>query len=110
MPKVSPNKTWEGFLGGWATTALIIWFVGPYFLPIGGWPVAVVAQTPPLAGGGLAVGGGGDNPAAGGLRRRRDHVGDQARPGRQGHQPHHSRPWRCPGPDRQPDLHRAALF
>jgi phosphatidate cytidylyltransferase len=50
MPKVSPNKTWEGFLGGWATTALIIWFVGPYFLPIGGWPLAVVATTLPLAG------------------------------------------------------------
>jgi phosphatidate cytidylyltransferase len=50
MPKVSPNKTWEGFLGGWATTALLVWFVGPFFLPITGWPLAVIAASLPLAG------------------------------------------------------------
>jgi phosphatidate cytidylyltransferase len=50
MPKVSPNKTWEGFLGGWATTALLIWFLGPFFLPLRGGALAVVAASLPLAG------------------------------------------------------------
>ena len=50
MPKVSPNKTWEGFLGGWATTVLLVWFLGPFFLPIRGWPLAVIAASLPLAG------------------------------------------------------------
>jgi phosphatidate cytidylyltransferase len=49
-PKVSPNKTWEGFLGGWATTALLIWFVGPYFLPLRGLPLAILAASMPVAG------------------------------------------------------------
>ncbi len=50
LPKVSPNKTWEGFLGGWATTAALIWFVGPWFLPLSGLGLAVMAVTLPLAG------------------------------------------------------------
>jgi phosphatidate cytidylyltransferase len=49
-PKVSPNKTWEGFIGGWATTALLIWFVGPDFLPLRGWPLAILAASMPVAG------------------------------------------------------------
>ena len=28
LPKVSPNKTWEGFLGGWVGTGLLIFFLG----------------------------------------------------------------------------------
>jgi len=28
MPTVSPNKTWEGFIGGWITTGVLIWFLG----------------------------------------------------------------------------------
>lgn len=50
MPKVSPNKTWEGFLGGWATTAALIWFVGPFFLPLSGIGLAIMAVSLPLAG------------------------------------------------------------
>ena len=50
MPKVSPNKTWEGFLGGWATTAALIWFVGPLFLPISGVGLATLAIFLPVAG------------------------------------------------------------
>ena len=50
MPTVSPNKTWEGFLGGWVTTSLLIWFVGPLLSPLSGWGLAVVAATLPLAG------------------------------------------------------------
>ena len=30
VPKVSPNKTWEGFLGGVASTAILCAIAGPY--------------------------------------------------------------------------------
>lgn len=50
MPTVSPNKTWEGFLGGWILTAALIVVAGPFFTPLAGvglWTVAVIL---PLAG------------------------------------------------------------
>jgi phosphatidate cytidylyltransferase len=50
MPRVSPNKTWEGFLGGWATCAALIWFAGPLFAPLHGWPLAILAASLPVAG------------------------------------------------------------
>lgn len=52
IPKVSPNKTWEGFIGGWVTTGAVIWFLGPLFLPLAmdGFGRAVLAITLPLAG------------------------------------------------------------
>lgn len=50
IPKVSPNKTWEGFLGGWATTAALIWFVGPLFTPLQGIGLATMALVLPVAG------------------------------------------------------------
>lgn len=50
MPRVSPNKTWEGFLGGWATTAVLIWLLGPIFTPLSGLGLATLALTLPLAG------------------------------------------------------------
>ena len=34
MPTVSPNKTWEGFLGGLVTTAAVAAFAGPYLTPM----------------------------------------------------------------------------
>ncbi|MDQ0464786.1 phosphatidate cytidylyltransferase [Caulobacter ginsengisoli] len=49
-PTVSPNKTWEGFIGGWVSTAALIWFVGPLFLPVQGGALATIAVTLPLAG------------------------------------------------------------
>jgi phosphatidate cytidylyltransferase len=49
-PKVSPNKTWEGFIGGWITTAALIWFVGPYFAPLHGAGRGWIAAALPLAG------------------------------------------------------------
>lgn len=49
-PTVSPNKTWEGFLGGWVSTAALIWFLGPYFAPLHGIGLAVIAASLPLAG------------------------------------------------------------
>ena len=50
MPKVSPNKTWEGFIGGWITTSALIWFVGPLFAPIQGLGLATIPPSLPLAG------------------------------------------------------------
>ncbi len=49
-PTVSPNKTWEGFLGGWATTAALIWFLGPVFSPLSGVGLATLAIFLPIAG------------------------------------------------------------
>lgn len=49
-PKVSPNKTWEGFLGGWATTAALIWFIAPLFTPLSGLGLAILAAALPVAG------------------------------------------------------------
>lgn len=37
LPSVSPKKTWEGFLGGLATTGCVAALVGPYLTPM---PVA----------------------------------------------------------------------
>jgi len=34
IPKVSPNKTWEGFLGGMMTITLVAAFLGPYLTPL----------------------------------------------------------------------------
>jgi phosphatidate cytidylyltransferase len=50
MPRVSPNKTWEGFLGGWATCAALVWFAGPLFAPLRGGPLAILAAALPVAG------------------------------------------------------------
>lgn len=33
-PKVSPNKTWEGFLGGVFTIAILSYFVAPWLTPL----------------------------------------------------------------------------
>lgn len=50
MPTVSPNKTWEGFLGGWGTTAALIWLIGPIYAPLAGLNLAIMALLLPLAG------------------------------------------------------------
>ena len=34
IPKVSPNKTWEGFVGGLLTITLVAGFVAPYLTPL----------------------------------------------------------------------------
>jgi len=34
VPKVSPNKTWAGFLGGVATTVLLSTLIAPYLTPL----------------------------------------------------------------------------
>jgi phosphatidate cytidylyltransferase len=94
LPTVSPNKTWEGFLGGWVLTAALIWFLAP------------VLHAPDA----FACGAGSLCPAAGRVRRRCHHERGQARPRGQGHQPTDPRPRRRAGPDRQPDLYRPPLF
>ena len=50
IPKVSPNKTWEGFLGGWAAPAVLIWLLAPVFTPLEGVGRALTAALLPLAG------------------------------------------------------------
>lgn len=50
LPKVSPNKTWEGFLGGWVLTAALIGWLAPHFTPLTGWPIWLTAAILPLAG------------------------------------------------------------
>ena len=49
-PKVSPNKTWEGFIGGWVSTGALIWFLGPAFTPMRGIGLATLAFGLPIAG------------------------------------------------------------
>jgi phosphatidate cytidylyltransferase len=49
-PLVSPNKTWEGAIGGWITTGLVIWFLGPVFTPLTGIGLATAAIALPVAG------------------------------------------------------------
>ena len=49
-PKVSPNKTWEGFIGGWVLTAGLILLIGPIFSPLKGPGLWIIAVTLPLAG------------------------------------------------------------
>ena len=49
-PRVSPNKTWEGFLGGWALPALLILALGPLFTPLRGLGLWTVAASLPVAG------------------------------------------------------------
>jgi phosphatidate cytidylyltransferase len=49
-PKVSPNKTWEGFLGGWVATSALILLTGPVFTPLHGLGLWTVALSLPVAG------------------------------------------------------------
>lgn len=50
MPRVSPNKTWEGFLGGFVLTGALILWLGPIYTPLNGIGLWLVAFTLPLAG------------------------------------------------------------
>ena len=68
IPKVSPNKTWEGLVGGVATTTLAAALLAPLLTPFS--PVAFPA------------GGHADRHRR--ILRRRDDLGGQARPGGKG--------------------------
>ena len=49
-PKVSPNKTWEGAIGGFLTTTAIFVLLAPYFTPLTFWPSVIVGLLLPVAG------------------------------------------------------------
>jgi phosphatidate cytidylyltransferase len=50
IPKVSPKKTWEGFLGGVATTTLLAWGLAPLLTPLVGWEAPAAGLLIGLAG------------------------------------------------------------
>lgn len=50
IPKVSPNKTWEGFLGGWALTTALILAAAPWLTPLRGIGLWTIALALPVAG------------------------------------------------------------
>ena len=49
-PTVSPNKTWEGAIGGWLTTAIVFYFLAPYFTPLSSVEAALMGVLVPMAG------------------------------------------------------------
>ncbi|MDR3393908.1 MAG: phosphatidate cytidylyltransferase [Parasulfuritortus sp.] len=50
IPKVSPKKTWEGFLGGVATTTATAWLLAPLLTPLTGWEAPAAGLLIGLAG------------------------------------------------------------
>lgn len=50
LPSISPNKTWAGFLGGMAATALTVVLLAPAFTGLPGRAVAILALLLPVAG------------------------------------------------------------
>jgi phosphatidate cytidylyltransferase len=50
IPKVSPKKTWEGFLGGMATTTVLAWLLAPLLTPLTGWEAPAAGLLIGLAG------------------------------------------------------------
>jgi phosphatidate cytidylyltransferase len=49
-PKVSPNKTWEGAIGGWLTSAVVFYFLAPYFTPLEPIHAAIMGLVVPMSG------------------------------------------------------------
>ncbi len=49
-PKVSPNKTWEGAIGGWLTTATVFYLLAPYFTPLTPLHAAIMGVLVPMSG------------------------------------------------------------
>ena len=92
-PTVSPKKTWEGLIGGVATTIVVAALIGPYLTPMD-WRWSALA---------------GAHPRRLGLSRRHYAVGGEARSRRQGYRRADPRPWRHSRPGRQPHLCRAGL-
>lgn len=49
-PSVSPNKTWEGAIGGWLTTAVVFYVLAPVFTPLSPVHAAIMGIVVPMAG------------------------------------------------------------
>jgi phosphatidate cytidylyltransferase len=49
-PKVSPNKTWEGAIGGWVTAAVVFYLLAPYFTPLSPMHAAIMGVVVPMSG------------------------------------------------------------
>ena len=49
-PTVSPNKTWEGAIGGWLTTAVVFYLLAPYFTPLTPPHAAIMGVLVPMSG------------------------------------------------------------
>ena len=50
IPRVSPGKTWAGFLGGVVTTSVAGYFLAPYLTPLAGWHQAAAGALIATAG------------------------------------------------------------
>ncbi len=50
VPRVSPGKTWAGFLGGLASSAVLAGLIGPWLTPLGWLPSAGLGALLALAG------------------------------------------------------------
>lgn len=50
IPRVSPNKTWEGLVGGVATTTALAWLLAPYLTPLTGWQAPLAGLIIGLSG------------------------------------------------------------
>lgn len=50
IPTVSPNKTWEGAIGGFATTAIVFVVLAPFFTPLAFWPSVLIGTVLPVLG------------------------------------------------------------
>lgn len=50
IPAISPNKTWEGLVGGVVTTTVAGWLMAPYLTPLTGWQAPAAGLLIGLAG------------------------------------------------------------
>ncbi|MCV6604890.1 MAG: phosphatidate cytidylyltransferase [Porticoccaceae bacterium] len=50
VPSVSPNKTWEGFVGGLITTSCLALLLAPVLTPIEGWHSLIAGAVVSIAG------------------------------------------------------------